>query len=42
MDRTLYRRMLGYLRPYVWPYFIGAWCDGAVRVTNGVMPFLVR
>ena len=24
MDRTLLRRTLAYLRPYIWPYFIGA------------------
>src|SRR5262245_56588677 len=43
MDRTLFRRMLGYLRPYVWPYFIGAMaCMVFFGATNGVMPFLVR
>src|SRR5262249_4021761 len=43
MDRTLYRRMLGYLRPYVWPYFIAAMvCMVLFGSTNGVMPFLVR
>src|SRR5215470_11861879 len=43
MDRVLYRRMLGYLRPYVWPYFIGAMvCMVLFGSTNGVMPFLVR
>src|SRR5215470_17026589 len=43
MDRVLYRRMLGYLRPYIWPYFVGAMvCMVLFGSTNGVMPFLVR
>jgi subfamily B ATP-binding cassette protein MsbA len=43
MDRTIYRRMLGYLRPYVWPYFVGSMiCMVLFGSTNGVMPFLVR
>jgi subfamily B ATP-binding cassette protein MsbA len=43
MDRALLRRMLGYLRPYVWPYFVGAMvCMVLFGSTNGVMPFLVR
>lgn len=37
------RRMVGYLMPYVWPYFIGALvCMVLYSATNGVMPFLVR
>jgi subfamily B ATP-binding cassette protein MsbA len=43
MDLTLYRRMLKYLRPYIWPYFVGAMaCMVLFGSTNGVMPFLVR
>ena len=41
--RTIFRRMLTYLRPYVWPYFVGAMiCMVLFGSTNGVMPFLVR
>jgi len=37
------RRLLTYLRPYVWPYFIGAMlCMVAFGSTAGAMPFLVR
>ncbi len=37
------RRLLGYLRPYVWPHFVGAMiCMVLFGATNGVMPFLVR
>ena len=40
---ALIRRLLGYLRPYVWPYFVGAMvCMILFSSTNGVMPFLVR
>lgn len=40
---TLYRRLLGYLRPYWWPHFTFAvLCMLAFSGTNGVMPFLVR
>src|SRR5579862_758495 len=43
MDRAIYRRMLHYLRPYVWPYFVGSMiCMILFGSTNGVMPFLVR
>jgi ATP-binding cassette, subfamily B, bacterial MsbA len=43
MDRTIFRRMLTYLRPYVWPYFVGSMiCMVLFGSTNGVMPFLVR
>jgi subfamily B ATP-binding cassette protein MsbA len=35
--------MLTYLRPYVWPYFVGSMiCMVLFGSTNGVMPFLVR
>ncbi len=37
------RRLLGYLAPYLWPYFIGAMlCMILFGATSGVMPFLVR
>jgi subfamily B ATP-binding cassette protein MsbA len=43
MDRALIRRLLRYLRPYVWPYFAGAMaCMILFGSTAGVMPFLVR
>jgi subfamily B ATP-binding cassette protein MsbA len=43
MDRILIRRLLGYMRPYVWPYFAGAMaCMILFGSTNGAMPFLVR
>ncbi|MEO8604320.1 MAG: lipid A export permease/ATP-binding protein MsbA [bacterium] len=43
MDRILIRRLLRYLRPYLWPYFAGAMaCMILFGSTNGVMPFLVR
>ena len=43
MDRVLLRRMLRYMRPYVWPYFVGAMvCMVLFGSTNGIMPFLVR
>ncbi len=36
-------RLLGYLRPYIWPHFVGAIvCMVLFGSTNGVMPFLVR
>jgi subfamily B ATP-binding cassette protein MsbA len=39
----LYRRLLAYLRPYVWPYFtLAVICMVLYSATNGVMPFLVR
>jgi subfamily B ATP-binding cassette protein MsbA len=38
-----HRRLLRYLRPYLWPYFAGAMtCMVLFSATNGVMPFLVR
>ena len=40
---TLYRRLLRYLRPYIWPRFVAAIvCMIAYSATNGVMPYLVR
>ncbi|MGH7788905.1 MAG: lipid A export permease/ATP-binding protein MsbA [Candidatus Binatia bacterium] len=42
-QRHVYRRMLRYLRPYIWPYFVGAMiCMILFGSTNGAMPFLVR
>jgi len=39
----LYRRLLGYLRPYFWPRFtIAVVCMVLYSSTNGVMPYLVR
>jgi ATP-binding cassette, subfamily B, bacterial MsbA len=39
----LARRLLGYLRPYVWPRFtIAVVCMVLYSLTNGVMPYLVR
>jgi subfamily B ATP-binding cassette protein MsbA len=41
--RTLYSRLLGYLRPYVWPHFVlGFACMLLFSASNGAMPFLVR
>ncbi len=41
--RELYRRLLRYLRPYIWPRFVLAVvCMLVFSATNGVMPFLVR
>ncbi len=40
---TLYRRLLGYLRPYWWPHFaVAIVCMLLFSATNGVMPFLIR
>ena len=42
-DRSVYRRLLVYLRPYLWPHFtIAVVCMLLFSATNGVMPFLVR
>jgi ATP-binding cassette, subfamily B, bacterial MsbA len=42
-NRELYRRLLVYLRPYVWPHFVCAMvCMVLFSATNGVMPFLVQ
>lgn len=39
----LYRRLLGYARPYWWPHFALAFlCMLLFSATNGVMPFLIR
>jgi ATP-binding cassette, subfamily B, bacterial MsbA len=39
----LYGRLLGYLRPYVWPRFaLAVVCMVLYSSTNGVMPYLVR
>jgi subfamily B ATP-binding cassette protein MsbA len=41
--RELYRRLLRYLRPYIWPRFVLAViCMLVFSATNGAMPFLVR
>ena len=38
-----YIRLLGYLKPYVWPYFIlGMVCMLAFGATDGAIPFLVQ
>jgi ATP-binding cassette, subfamily B, bacterial MsbA len=38
-----YIRLLGYLKPYVWPYFIlGMLCMLAFGATDGAIPFLVQ
>jgi subfamily B ATP-binding cassette protein MsbA len=43
MDRAVYRRMLRYMRPYIWPHFVGAMlCMILFGSTSGIMPFLVR
>jgi subfamily B ATP-binding cassette protein MsbA len=40
---NLYRRLLGYLRPYLWPRFAAAVvCMVLYSATNGAMPYLVR
>src|SRR5439155_20925729 len=42
-DVTLSGRLLGYLRPYVWPRFaLAVVCMVLYSSTNGVMPYLVR
>jgi len=39
----IYRRLLGYVRPYVWPRFtIAIACMLVFSASNGLMPFLVR
>lgn len=41
--RSLYARLLQYLRPYMWPYFsVAILCMVLFSATNGAMPFLVR
>jgi ATP-binding cassette, subfamily B, bacterial MsbA len=40
---SIYRRLLGYVRPYVWPRFaIAIACMLVFSASNGVMPFLVQ
>ena len=42
-SRELYRRLLVYLRPYIWPHFVLAMlCMVFFSSTNGAMPFLVQ
>jgi len=39
----MYIRLLSYLKPYIWPYFILAMlCMVAFGATDGVLPFLVQ
>ena len=41
--QRLYRRMLVYLRPYIWPHFaLAVVCMLLFSATNGAMPFLIR
>lgn len=43
MMPPLLRRMFGYMRPYVWPHFVGGMiCMIVFGATSGIMPFLVR
>lgn len=38
-----YRRLLHYLKPYIWPYFsVAMLCMIGYSATDGVMPFLVQ
>ena len=42
-SQQIYRRLLGYMRPYVWPRFVIAIvCMLVFSSSNGLMPFLVR
>jgi subfamily B ATP-binding cassette protein MsbA len=42
-NRELYRRLLTFLRPYVWPHFVCAMlCMVVFSSTNGALPFLVQ
>ena len=42
-DRAIIRRLLGYMRPYIWPHFTLAMVTMVLfGSTNGAMPFLVR
>ncbi|MEW6273213.1 MAG: ABC transporter transmembrane domain-containing protein [Thermodesulfobacteriota bacterium] len=42
-SQRIYRRLLAYLRPYVWPRFaIAIGCMLLFSATNGAMPFLVQ
>ncbi len=43
MDWSIYKRLLRFLKPYVWPYFVGAMiCMIGYSATSGAMPFLVE
>ncbi|MCX8072186.1 MAG: lipid A export permease/ATP-binding protein MsbA [Candidatus Binatia bacterium] len=44
MNRTsIYRRLLKYLKPYIWPHFaVAVVCMLLFSATNGAMPFLIR
>ena len=42
-SQGVYRRLLGYMRPYVWPRFVAAVaCMLVFSSTNGILPFLVE
>jgi len=42
-QKSLYRRLLVYLRPYWWPHFaLAIACMVLFSATNGAMPFLIR
>jgi len=43
MNNPYIRRVYRYLRPYLWPHFVGGMiCMSLFSTTNGVMPFLVK
>ncbi|MBP1688146.1 MAG: phospholipid-lipopolysaccharide transporter [Deltaproteobacteria bacterium] len=43
MNSPHLRRVFRYLRPYLWPHFIGGMiCMSLFSTTNGIMPFLVK
>jgi len=42
-ERSIYRRLLVYLRPYWWPHFaLAIVCMWVFSATNGAMPFLIQ
>ena len=42
-ERSNYKRLLAYLRPYVWPRFVVALLATILfSATNGAVPFLIR
>ena len=42
-ERSNYKRLLAYLRPYVWPRFVVAlFATVLFSATNGAVPFLIR
>lgn len=42
-QKAMFRRLLNYLRPYIWPRFaVAVVCMVLFSATNGAMPFLVR